>query len=191
MNSRIGSRLVRLATTFVSVSALVVSIGCGGDDGGGDGDGDNDISVEAEAFDMAVPDGLTEWVELNDSAASGTRYIAILNGLADTCNPDPAQVEAMCRPKVSFDINIPSAGDYYIYVRGRGQDSGLGAAWAYFDTSPATLFAWPENNNRFRFAENVSTSTTLTAGAHTLNLALSEDGTGVDRLVVSTSSESP
>ncbi len=167
----------------------VLSNGCGSDENGGSGG--RNIIIEAEKWADSTRDGLVEWVVLTDSAASDARYVAVLNGLATSCMPDPSQVATMCLPKLSYDINIESAGDYFVFLRGRGQDGGFGAAWAYFDDKPATQFAWPENNNQFRFAENVSTSTTLTAGAHTINLALSEDGTGVDQIAIRTSSDRP
>jgi hypothetical protein len=95
-------------------------------------------------------------------------------------------------PRIDFRINIVKTGVHYVWIRGRGltgsDDSvhvGLdGAAVATADriSSFGTGYSWTRNT----MDGVVATINVTTPGLHTLNLWMREDGTVVDKVILTT-----
>jgi hypothetical protein len=137
------------------------------------------LVIEAEAYATATAGGTTNWTQVT----SPSGYV----GAGAMITPDAGFTTATFATgaKLTYPINITTAGDYTVWLRRIGPDGdansvflGLNGAQvgdASFDNGAfASAWGW------FKGTAKV----TLSAGAHTLELRHREDGYGVDRMVL-------
>ena len=120
---------------------------------------------------------------VSDVDASSGMSIWVPNGQGSVYNPSQDAGYA------EYDFEVPEAGNYVIWgrvlaVNGRADsffismDSGDFALW---DTQQAGSYVWDQVNNR---GDSDPVVYYLVAGAHTLTIKQREDGTIIDRILI-------
>jgi hypothetical protein len=168
--------------------------GSTGSDGGSSGSDsgssvpDNVVSIETEQYASNVGVGGHDWAPALVSGASAGGSLQPLPN--DNTNRDTGFV--VNSPRLDYDVNFPTSGKYYIWVRGRGATSnddslhiGLnGQADSRADriTGFKTGWTWTSDTmDDVRASINVES-----AGRQQLTLWMREDGTIVDKVFLTT-----
>ncbi len=147
------------------------------------------IQLEAEQFDVQVAGPTDQWVvETDKFAFSGTGYVNSTNddgGYYDPINPSTTN-----SPRLDYQFDASEAGDYYVWVRawktGGGNDSlHIGLDGQALSTSDKIQLGgnagkWEWSNGTLD--GHAATVNVASAGTHTLNLWMREDGARVDRI---------
>ncbi len=138
-----------------------------------------DIWLEAECGTMG-----SLWEKAADSDASNNKYVTVQAGNNSTTNaPEDASGH------ISFEFTSEEAGDYKVWARVKTPTTEDNAFWvkmndeawfAWNDITTSTSWNWVEVN-----------TFTLTAGEHTFILAYNEDGTQLDKLLITKSGTVP
>ena len=162
--------------------------GASGDGAGPDGSADGPIVLEAERFDARADAAGHRWVVGRGAGASG--------GASMLATPDDGTLArgANGSPRLSYAVDFPAAGTWTVWVRGAGdtnangegkRDSvhvGLdGAAKAVVQDFPAGGWSWSST----RRGGGTATLAVPSAGRHTVDVWMREDGFEFDRLVLS------
>jgi len=148
---------------------------------------DGIVSMEAESFDSKLDQGGHTWSPITPAGSSGSALLASPN---TGVNNDTGYTTNS--PRLDYKINFVKTGMHHVWIRGIGatgsDDSchiGLdGAALTTSDriSSFGTTWTWSRDT-----MDGVSaTINVTTAGVHTLNLWMREDGFVVDKIVLST-----
>lgn len=144
-------------------------------------------AIEAEAPDEIVSDPSSPphaWVTQSApssgffSAATGGKYIQALD--------DTGAAQGALPPLVKYRFRITDAGNYIAYVRGSGPDQGGNSCYIQLANSAGTLLtsAAPALAGNGTWAWAATSAQNLSAGVYTVQLAMREDGTAVDKVVL-------
>jgi hypothetical protein len=175
----------------------------------------NLIVVEAENFDFNRSPGTTNvggaqgrlnenfWV--TDTALPGflgTGYVDAIPNLTSFGGNLPTEPAFFASPRLDYCVNVPVSGTYYIWVRGSsGNDGGNNSLHMAVDgvsvdgrgrnigNATPNWGADAANVNAFGWVNNAATSPAaidLTAGVHSINILMREDGLRIDRFVLTT-----
>lgn len=158
-----------------------------------DGGSDGIISIEAENFDNKVSQGGHDWVEA--TATSGYSGVAYMLSTPDNgANVNTGYISTS--PRLDYKINFVKTGTHYLWMRthkgtAATDDSfhaGLdGIALSTSDriqaANPSGEWVWGNGD----IDANVVTINVTTVGEHTLNIWMREDGSKLDKLVITTS----
>lgn len=148
---------------------------------------DGIVSIEAESFDARVDQGGHTWAATAPAGASGSALIANPNS---GVNNDTGYVTAS--PRLDYKVNFVKTGVHHVWIRGigaNGSDDSIhvgldGAATTTSDRMSSFGTAWTWSRDTM---DGVSATINVTsAGIHTLNLWMREDGMVVDKVVLST-----
>ncbi|WP_153301682.1 tandem-95 repeat protein, partial [Endozoicomonas arenosclerae] len=145
------------------------------------------VSIEAEHFSSQVNRSGNAWSVKSDSFASGGEYVDTAdNGLGFDQDYTGQSSE------LTYDIQFDSAGTYYVWVRGNETDGNgdsihIGLNGEAVESGSridfdSTSMEWA--NDRMNGAGRITIEVTE-PGTHQLNLWMREDGTGVDKIVIS------
>jgi hypothetical protein len=155
---------------------------------------DGIVSMEAENYDANVPQGGHTWtLVILPAGASGSDAMQALPNMSNvTINTDYVTNS----PRLDFNVTFVKTGTHYVWIRGHANGSGADdschsgldnqaiassdrisleatANWGWFndtlDKSPATFDV-------------------LTAGVHTVNIWMRENGAIIDKIVLTTNS---
>ena len=155
----------------------------------------NTICLDVLDHDASVPlgpDGAQhEWVVESDDDAIGGRCLRALPETNTTKNGNYATYDPLKdTPKLDYRLNITQTGNYYVWMRSKGNGGnnaihvGIdGASNATSDKMNATSkgdFTWTKATKDATDARLNITST----GKHTLNVWMCEDGTKLDRVLL-------
>lgn len=148
------------------------------------------VSMEAENFHRNIARGGHSWVLKAKSAASGG---AAMRAVPDNrTNIKTGYVNKS--PQLDYDIEFVKTGKHYVWVLGMGPHSGSDSLHAGLDGvavssaanikgfNPDKQWVW---ENRFSSASRI-TINIPSAGPHTLNLWMREDGFFADKIVLTT-----
>jgi hypothetical protein len=153
-------------------------------DGGADSNGI--VSIEVEQYTSNVGVGGHDWVPALASGASGGGSMQPLPN--NNTNRDTGFV--VNSPRLDFDVNFPQSGRYYVWVRGRGSSSsddslhiGLnGQAQARANRISGFRSGWSWSDETMDGAR--ASIDVDSAGAQQLTVWMREDGTIVDKVVL-------
>ena len=148
------------------------------------------LAMEAEDGDLSNG-GTGSFVEVADASASGGAYILSPDG---SRAGDFALNAAL---KATYSLVLPRPGQYHVRGLVRSDSSGSDSLFIGFDSQPPSewhtnqvpgevnsgQFHWDTANSSRQPLTN-PTIFSLTAGAHTLELYVRDDGTRVDRLML-------
>jgi len=155
----------------------------------------NTICLDVLDHDASVPlgpDGAQhEWVAESDDDAIGGTCLQALPETNTTKNSEYATYDPLKdSPKLDYRLNITKTGNYYVWMRSKGNSGnnaihvGIdGVANAASDKMNATSkrdFTWTKASKDAADARLNITST----GKHTLNVWMCEDGTKLDRILL-------
>jgi len=177
------------ADSAVATESYVIS--SGGNNAFQQGTGpDAIVSIEAENFDQNVPVGTHGWVEVQPAGISGSGAMQALPN--DGTNINSGFVTTS--PRVDYEIEFSSTGTHYVWIRGTGPTGAdnsvhVGLDGAFVATSdritplPRPDIGWVARTMDGGLVATVNVSST---GLHTLNLYMREDGSIVDKLLLTT-----
>ena len=165
---------------------ISITVNAAGGGGGGfqqdNSTGQGFVVAEAENFHNNTPQGSHSWSPVTTPAGfSGTGAMRTLpdNGTNVGTN------YAANSPRLDYQIDFVTTGLHYVWVRGAGSGGGSNSVHAGLDNQEIPSSAGlsvPKNTYGW-----VSGSFTVaTSGAHTLNIWMREDGTVVDKVLLTT-----
>ncbi|MEM6315036.1 MAG: hypothetical protein AAF743_13170, partial [Planctomycetota bacterium] len=145
------------------------------------------VSIEAENETSSASASGKTWTDVTRGDASG--------GTVAEAGPDTgtniSTGYVITSPRLSYDITFNRAGTHYVWIRGTGPDSGgnslhVGlnaqaiATADRIETNTANALVWTDSTmDGVRATINVPS-----AGVHTLDLYMREDGVRVDKIVL-------
>ena len=161
----------------------------GGQAGGGDADAPSALVIEAESATRQIAAGGHAWQRGSTDGASG--------GAAMRALPDNGTLRAGAQssPALGYQVDFPAPGNWYVWVRGRGDTDASGegkndsvhvglngtlgsaAAIARF---PANAWSW----SRTTRAGTAARLDVPSAGTHRVDVWMREDGFEFDRLLL-------
>jgi hypothetical protein len=150
------------------------------------------VSIEAEHFTTNTAVGTHSWAQVNTSTASGGAVMQATPNTGASFNTGYVGTT----PRLDYVVNFAAAGTYTVWVRGRDSEAtagngdtlhvGLnGAAVASADRvgNFPTALTWSRST-----LDNVNATIQVpSAGNHTVNVWMREDGFILDKLVLATS----
>lgn len=93
-------------------------------------------------------------------------------------------------PNLSYSITFPAAGNYKVWVRGKGANANADSVYVGINNSTnGAMVGFPTANNQFGWA--AGDISVPSAGTHNVMLYAREDGASVDKIVVNQSSTAP
>jgi hypothetical protein len=138
------------------------------------------LVVEAENSNNALVAGSDgrSWSKVNDGAASDGAYMVVAN---DGTN---ALSTTLAGAKINIPVNITSGGAQTVWALVRapngsdnsivlGLDGTLAASWSF---GIGSTFTW----------QKLGSTVSMSAGEHVINIAMREDGTEIDKILVTT-----
>ncbi|MEM1142988.1 MAG: putative Ig domain-containing protein [Pseudomonadota bacterium] len=153
--------------------------------------GGNAVVMEAESYQSSIARGVRKWRQVVESGASG--------GTAMLADPELATIFAedyeVDSPRLDFPIAFPSSGTYYLWVRGFSEDTGSNSVHVGLDNIPQVggqrlegfeLGQWSWSN-RYQTPSGglaVAVIEVDSAGPHTLNVWIREDGFELDKVLL-------
>ncbi len=152
---------------------------------------DGVVSIEAEDYDANVPAGTHTWDLVTPTGYAGS---GAMQALPNTNTDAYDAGYTATSPRLDYTVNFVKTGVHYVWVRGQGasgtDDSlhvGLdGATLSSSDRIGYFQTAWTWSKNTLDSA--VATINIATAGEHTINVWMREDGMVFDKLVLTVSS---
>ncbi len=171
------------ATVTVTVTAPVGGGGAFQQDGGAQGI----VSMDAENFSSNTPQGSDSWVVV---AAPVPGFAG--SGVMDTVPNDGTNHSAnfvTLSPRLDFQVQFLNAGTHYVWVRGLATGGGHNSLHVGLNgqaVSSSTAITLNVTSN-YVWSSGANTITIPSAGLHTINVWMREDGTQFDKLVLTTS----
>ncbi len=167
----------------------------------------NLVSVEAECFSANASSGGNSWAKIGKGGASGGHV------MQSTPDRGTARQTSSSSPKLSYRVNFPSSGRYTVWVRGWGDADGSGQRRSAANTNGggsrdsvhvgingnlSTAKAMDNfPNNRYNWSNDRRGTGSKayinvpSAGSHTVNVWMREDGFVFDKLIFSKGSYNP
>lgn len=144
------------------------------------------LVMEAEDFSAAVPQGGQAWsTQTSVGGFSGANYLEALPDAGSNINSNVAASS----PQLQYELMLPQAGTYRIWVRGYATDGTEDSVHVGLDgalTTASSNLSW-STYNEWVWTNGATRSVTAgSGGAHTLQLYMREDGARIDRLVLTT-----
>jgi len=156
---------------------------------------DNQVVMEAENAYSRLAGVNRGWQNVTINAGSGgtaRNAIQALPNCGGTALKGPAYTADLASCRVDYPINVPTAGNYYVFVYGRG-DTGNDADNSIFvsvngeTTEFQTITTAATSLNWAKAANPVA----LPAGVSTVTLWMREDGQVIDKIVVKDTATNP
>ena len=152
------------------------------------------VVMEAENYDAKVARSGKDWSFFSSAGttASGTGYLQALPNTGTTNDTGYATLS----PELKYQINFTNTGTYYIWIRGRGPTTSDHSIHSGVDgttsTSADRMSGFPNSWTWSRSTSDgpVATVVVSTAGVHTFNLWMREDGFMVDKILLRKDSSS-
>lgn len=154
------------------------------------------VSIEAESYPEDHPGEKNAsthyWKAFDDSDASGDEAVVMRPDTSDHTNTH----DNLYGPRVEYEVNFQTTGTYYIWVRTDGPDSngdsvhvavnedGSWEPGTYGGLGVGTYGGWGWRNDIPGDGE--ANFTVDSAGTHTVAVWMREDGTRVDKIVLTT-----
>lgn len=149
------------------------------------------ISIEAENYDDNVPVGSHSWDLVTPAGCSGTGAMQATPNINTSNDTDYTTASA----RLDYVVNFDQTGIYYIWIRGQGASSrddslhvGIdGAANTSGDRISSFTDSWSWSQDTMDGV--VATIDVATAGEHTINVWMREDGLVFDKIVLTALSD--
>lgn len=148
------------------------------------------VVIEAENADSTAPTDTHQWQSIaliGDIGATAMQALPNVGAEIEAANTDAA-------PRMDYLVNFNEPGTYYVWIRGSAasaQDDSLnvGLDGQYVETASHISFlkTTPSWSNR-RIEDTVAQLNVNTAGAHTVNVWMREDGLVIDKLLLTKNS---
>jgi len=146
------------------------------------------VSIEVENYDANVSKGGKGWASSYPSGYSGA---GALTASANTgTNNNTGYVRKS--PRLDYVVNFAKTGVHYVWIRGAGPTGNDDSVHVGLDGAALTSSNRISNFSRklswtnTRMGGRVATINVSTTGKHTLNIWMREDGTVLDKIVLTT-----
>jgi len=149
------------------------------------------VVLEAESPSASISRGGRSWVQRADRAGFvGSGFMVTEPDSGASINAGFATTS----PELQYSVTLPSAGTWYVWLRGYGTNTANDSVHVGIDgTAPASADrmtldprnAWTWFNTTMDGP--VASLTVASAGSHTINVWMREDGFRIDRLLLTTS----
>ncbi len=164
------------------------------------------VEVEAESFSRQTKDDVRKWYVKSDPNASNEKYIQILPDTRVTHDDELIVGTSFSNTPgvlaiVSYDVNIPAPGRYYVWGRvlstgseDNGVHVGIDGTWP----ETGARLQWCDGKNQWYYESKQRTEKVHcgvphliyldieNAGKHTIEFSMREDGFKMDKFVLST-----
>jgi hypothetical protein len=138
-----------------------------------------DFCIEAES--AIGQSTFAPYQVINNTSASGGKYIVVPNGTGNQSSPPTASI-------ATYGFNVPATATYYFWVRILAPTSNDNAM--YIRTDASSFASWtPGTNTSWTWKK--WTSKSMSAGPHTISLARNKDGLQIDKIFITKSSSTP
>ncbi|WP_168215728.1 SdrD B-like domain-containing protein [Roseimaritima ulvae] len=140
-----------------------------------------DLVFEAEDYERLD----SPWQVRSSSSASGGEYIKTSSGTGSYYNTPPSH------SKVTYQFDVASEGNYEISALLRAKNSSENSIWVKVDDQPWVQWHMDLTGRSFQWQavtdgwDQQATQFHLTAGQHSLQLRVREDGVRLDKFMVS------
>ncbi|HMP91170.1 MAG TPA: glycoside hydrolase family 31 protein [Kiritimatiellia bacterium] len=148
------------------------------------------VVFEAENFTAHIPRTGHEWVVTNDvSGYSGIGFVHVIPNTGANFNVTWTNTS----PELQYPISFGNTGRHFVWVRGWSQNFNDDSVHVGINgvAAGASNLTWQFTTNTWAWSNStisgVATITVSSAGTHTINLWMREDGTRVDRIAITTS----
>jgi len=142
-------------------------------------DSNGQVVIEVEHFDLNVSQGGRNWIAdftpgfVGESAllSDPNSFLSVKTNIAASS------------PRLDYEVEFASAGSFNVWIRGLGPSGSRDSVWVGFDGDDSTV----RRVNPTRAAwgwETADGPLVIPAGVHTINIWMREDGTIVDRLLL-------
>lgn len=140
---------------------------------------------EAEEYTNNIPRTNRIWeIQTSPSGFSGAGFMVVTNG--PDANSNITANVATSSPELQYDLNMPGAGPYYVWIAaycGSGTEDSVHLGVDGVVNGSQMTFAL---YNAWAWGGSARTITVASAGAHVFSLWMREDGTRIDRVAIST-----
>ena len=150
------------------------------------------ICLEAEGYDTSLPQGGHRWAAASDAgAAGGTSLQALPNNGTEKAEKFARYDPLKDSPKLDYRVNFTRKGTYHVWVRVKGGDSdnSLHVGVDGRKISSADKIQFPASVSDYVWTRATADDENATVkipstGLHTINVWMAEDGTTLDRLLL-------
>jgi len=159
---------------------------------------DRIVCLEAENYDTSLPQGGHSWIVITEpSAAAGGKCMQALpnDGVRKDVNfaeYDPTKDA----PKLDYRINFIHTGDYHVWIRAKGNknDNSVHVGINGKSIPSSDMIEFPPSKSDYTWSKATKDNhdasiTILTSGIHTINVWMDEDGTIVDKILLTLDAE--
>lgn len=142
------------------------------------------LTLQAEAYNSKIARGGQDWTTISKSTLSGGLGVQVLPDMGVQIDTNIATTS----PQLNYTVNIPTAGIYYIWLRGVSYGESSDSAHIGLDgvvqstSDKITGFGGSPGWSNKTMDGTVASISVATAGVHTLNLFMREDGFLVDQI---------
>jgi len=156
------------------------------------------VVMEAENFTQKVPGLSRDWTEIADGSASGGKGMQVLpdkaydNSLPHVGATSKHKIEQLA-PRMDYAVNFASAGTYFVTIRcgstskysGNSDSVHIGlngisvTTKSRYGIGKQRAWGWRDSTSLGRVKLEVPS-----AGIHTVNIFMREDGVKMDKIVV-------
>ncbi len=175
----------RITLLFALVGAiLTTSVAAQGEPYQPDGNGQ--VVMEAEHFDLNVGQGSRDWV---DDFTSGYVGNSAMQSVPNSFHKVTSNI-ASSSPRMDYEVEFATPVTLNVWLRGLGLSGSRDSIWVGVDGDDSTALLISATRNNWGW-ETAAGQLTVPAGVHTINIWMREDGTIVDRLLLTPLSTVP
>jgi len=160
------------------ISIDVQPAGSGGGSGAYQPDGNGQFVMEAEHYDLNVSQGGRDWV---DDFTAGYVGDGAMQSIPNTWHKVVADLNANS-PRLDYEVELAAPATLNVWIRGLGLSGSRDSVWIGVDGNDGA--ARDVSVSRGSYGWTTSGQVSLSAGVHTINLWMREDGAIVDRLLL-------
>ena len=158
---------------------------------------DGIVCLEAENYDTSLPQGGHSWTVISETGAAGGQCLQALpnDGVIKDVNfaeYDPKKDA----PKLDYRINFTRTGNYHVWIRAKGNmdDNSVHVGINGQGIPSSDMIEFPPSKSNFVWSkatkDNQDASISiLTIGFHTINVWMDEDGTILDKILLTLDAE--
>jgi hypothetical protein len=173
-------------TSAETISISVQAAGSGGGSGAYQPDGSGQVVIETENFDLNLSQGGRDWIPdftpgyIGDSAmlSDPNSWLSVNSNIAGNS------------PRMDYQVEFASAMNLNVWIRGLGASGSADSVWVGVDGDDSTVLRINPPRRAWGW-ETAAGQLTVPAGLHTINIWMREDGTIVDRMLLTPDSTIP
>ena len=174
-------------SALTSAEAISIDVQPAGSGGSGayQPDADGQFVMEAEHYDLNVSQGSRDWV---DDFTSGYVGDGAMQSVPNSFHKVTSDI-ATNSPRMDYQVELAAAATMNVWVRGLGLSGSRDSIWIGVDGNDAAAqnLSLTRGSYGWKSAGQVS----LSAGVHTINVWMREDGSIVDRILLTPLSTTP